>query len=72
LKLEGRSHRPNSSCTSHATDISGEDFFYHVLEDIEEEVEAGPSHTRQLSPDTPEYTFKKEDEDLTPIHHPLS
>jgi hypothetical protein len=53
-------------------DISGEDFFYQVLEDIEEEVESGPSHTQQLTPDTPEYTFKEEDEDPTPSHHPLS
>jgi hypothetical protein len=30
---------------SHAADISGEDFFYQVLEDIEEDVEARPSHT---------------------------
>jgi hypothetical protein len=57
---------------SHAADISGEDFFYQVLEDIGEEVEAGPSHTRQLTPDTPEYTFEEEDEDLTPSHHLLS
>jgi hypothetical protein len=57
---------------SHAADISGEDFFYQVLEDIEEEVEAGPSHIRQLTPDTPEYTFEEEDEDPTPSHHPLS
>jgi len=57
---------------SHVADISGEDFFYQVLEDIKEEVEAGPSHTQQLSPDTPEYTFEEEDEDPTLSHHPLS
>jgi hypothetical protein len=56
---------------SHVADISGEDLFYQVLENIEEEVEAGPSHTRQ-TPDTPEYTFEEEDEDPTPSHHPLS
>jgi hypothetical protein len=57
---------------SHVADISGEDFFYQVLEDIKEEVEAAPSHTQQLTPDTPEYTFKEEDEDPTPSHHLLS
>jgi hypothetical protein len=48
---------------SHAADISGEDFFYQVLEDIEEEVESRPSYTQELTPNTPEYTFEEEDED---------
>jgi hypothetical protein len=56
---------------SHVADISGDNFFYQVLEDIEE-VEAEPSHTRQLTPDIPEYTFEEEDEDPTPSHHLLS
>jgi hypothetical protein len=57
---------------SHTADISGEDFIYQLLDKIEEEVEAGPSHTRQLTPNTPEYTFEEEDKDLTSSHHPLS
>jgi hypothetical protein len=56
---------------SHVADISGEDFVYQVLEDIEEEVEAGPSHTQELTPDMPEFTFEEEDEDPTTSHHLL-
>jgi hypothetical protein len=41
---------------SYVADISGEDFFYQVLEDIEVELEAGPSHTQELTPNTPKYT----------------